>query len=245
MTAFLILALAVASFGVVEAATSTGVTGLDVSQPVTTETATCMAEDGINFLIARAWHSTGTVDTNACGTLQAAADGGIPRRDVYMFPCPTCSQSAADQLNAAVDNILDNCDAPFSGGFWLDIEGPQYWFATSSGAVDFEANKQWYAELYDACAGREEISCGVYSSHHSWTGIFGDADWAYNAMGYPLWYPHYDGVPSFSDWGDTEALFGGWESPMVKQYEDGTTNGGTCCTCGADVNWALGPLPVA
>ena len=37
--------MAVASFGVVEAATSTGVTGLDVSQPVTTETATWMSRD--------------------------------------------------------------------------------------------------------------------------------------------------------------------------------------------------------
>jgi hypothetical protein len=36
---------------------------------------------------------------------------------------------------------------------------------------------------------------------------------------YPLWYPHYDNNPSYSDW----SSFGGWTKPAIKQYVGDTT----------------------
>ncbi len=44
-----------------------------------------------------------------------------------------------------------------------------------------------------------------------------------------LWYAHYDGNPSFSDF----SPFGGWSSPAMKQY----TGTSTVCGFGVDDNW--------
>jgi hypothetical protein len=46
---------------------------------------------------------------------------------------------------------------------------------------------------------------------------------------YPLWYPHYDNNPSYSDWYN----FGGWTSPSIKQYA-GTTS---FCSASIDKNY--------
>lgn len=43
---------------------------------------------------------------------------------------------------------------------------------------------------------------------------------------FPLWYAHYDGIPSFSDF----KPFGGWTKPTIKQYK------GTSSLCGASVD---------
>ncbi len=69
--------------------------GFDISQPMSSSTATCMKNDGYTTMIARAWHSSGTIDTGACTSLNSAKAAGILNRDVYFFPCPTCSASAS------------------------------------------------------------------------------------------------------------------------------------------------------
>lgn len=51
--------------------------------------------------------------------------------------------------------------------------------------------------------------------------------------GLPLWYAHYDNVPSFSDSWAYE--FGGWSSPAMKQYYD--SDSGPCGVSYIDVNW--------
>jgi len=42
----------------------------------------------------------------------------------------------------------------------------------------------------------------------------------------PLWYAHYDGSPSFSDF----VPFGGWGRPVMKQYQ------GTTGVCGTSID---------
>lgn len=46
---------------------------------------------------------------------------------------------------------------------------------------------------------------------------------------YPLWYPHYDGSPSYSDF----VPFGGWTSPSMKQFAGDSW----ICNVEVDQNW--------
>jgi GH25 family lysozyme M1 (1,4-beta-N-acetylmuramidase) len=64
---------------------------------------------------------------------------------------------------------------------------------------------------------------GIYASKSQWTSIMcGNAGFSH----YPLWYPHYDNNPSFSDF----AAFAGWARPAIKQYT------GTTAICGTELD---------
>ena len=65
---------------------------------------------------------------------------------------------------------------------------------------------------------------GVYASESQWSAIMGSS--YTGGSGHQLWYPHYDGSPSFSDFRG----FGGWTKPSIKQYV------GDAKLCGADVD---------
>jgi GH25 family lysozyme M1 (1,4-beta-N-acetylmuramidase) len=70
------------------------------------------------------------------------------------------------------------------------------------------------------------ISLGIYASASQWNPIMGGSTQFKN---YPLWYPHYDNNPSYSDF----SSFGGWTKPAMKQYI-GTTS---ICSCSVDKNF--------
>jgi len=55
---------------------------------------------------------------------------------------------------------------------------------------------------------------GIYASRYQWTNIFGGADNCAYFTSLPVWYAHYDGNPSFSDW--SYSSFGGWAKPNIK-----------------------------
>ena len=118
--------------------------------------------------------STGAVDTTVCTNLNTAKSLGIPYRDVYMFPCPTCSASAASQMSQLTSYLNSNCASAFSGRVWLDIEGSQYWYSSTS------TNKGWYEDLVDSCK-TYGVQCGVYSSSSQWSSIFGSSSYSYGA----------------------------------------------------------------
>ena len=61
--------------------------GFDLATALPTTTATCFANSGYSYVIVRAWHSSGSVDTNFCPAIANAKAGGIKWRDAYMFPC--------------------------------------------------------------------------------------------------------------------------------------------------------------
>eukprot|EP01034_Spumella_vulgaris_P033339 gene33339-41139_t len=201
---------------------TTGEQGVDVSTTITASAAACFASSGISYVIPRGFMSNGEVDTRICPSLIAAAENGVKIRDTYLFPCPTCSKSASDQINELVAYLRGNCNAQWSNRIWLDIEGSQYWTG------DVNANQNWHRQLVDACKS-SGAACGIYSSASQWSAIFGSLSFSYGAD-LPLWYAHYDGNPSFSDFNP----FAGWTTPHAKQY-DGTS---TICGMGVDRNYS-------
>lgn len=107
------------------------------------------------------------------------------------------------------------------GMLWIDVEGPQssYWGPTAEENVAFLD-----AMVQEGL--KRGISLGIYSSASQWNPIMGSS----TKFSYlPLWYPHYDNNPSYSDW----VSFGGWSKPSIKQYI-GTTS---ICSASVDKNF--------
>lgn len=198
--------------------------GVDVSYTISSSTASCFASSGYSFVIPRGYHSYGEVDTAACESIINAYNAGIKTRDTYLFPCPTCSKSAATQMGELVDYLSANCKSQWSGRIWLDIEGAQYWYSSTT------SNKAFYEELVDSCA-TYGVACGVYASSSQWSALFGSTSYTYG-NNLPLWYAHYDNNPSFSDY--SSYSFGGWTEPYAKQYQGDVTT----CSMGVDKNYA-------
>eukprot|EP00055_Hartaetosiga_balthica_P011607 m.53345 g.53345 ORF g.53345 m.53345 type:complete len:169 (-) comp7663_c0_seq2:169-675(-) len=144
--------------------------------------------------------------------------------DIYMFPDPSRgdAQTQVDEMvnYLAKFNIKPGGSKPATYGMlWLDIEGPQYW-SKSQGT-----NQAFFNGLVSR-AKSHGIPLGVYTSESQWIPIMGD--WSGGAA-FPLWYAHYDGVESFSDF----APFAGWSHPSIKQYRGDAT----VCGAGIDENW--------
>jgi hypothetical protein len=198
--------------------------GVDVSTTITTSAASCFKSSGISYVVPRGYMSIGAVDTQVCTSLSNAQSAGITTRDVYLFPCPTCSKSAASQMSELASYLKSNCASAWSGRVWLDIEGTQYWTGSTSN------NQAWYMQLKDSCS-TLGVRCVVYSSYYQWQGIFGTTSFSYGSE-LPLWYAQYDNSASFSDF----SAFGGWSKPHAKQYQGDVT----LCSMGVDRNYASG-----
>lgn len=112
--------------------------GIDISTTISSSSASCFKSSGITYVVPRGYMSIGEVDSSVCPTLINAANAGIPKRDTYLFPCPTCSKSADAQMGEFVSYLNSNCKSAWSGRIWLDIEGSQYWTGSTS------ANQEWY-----------------------------------------------------------------------------------------------------
>jgi len=194
---------------------------VDVSTAVSESGAKCLKSSDVTGIIPRAFHSTGTLDTAACGTLQNAKTASIATRDAYMFPCPKCG-SAGDQVDK-LSSYLSSCSA-FTGRLWLDIEGSQFWLGDSA------SNRKWYQDLVDASRAKFK-SVGIYSSYYQWENIFGSTSYVYG-HDLPLWYAHYDKKQTFSDF----KSFAGWTTPAKKQFI-GTSS---ICSVSVDQNYAPG-----
>jgi len=186
-----------------------------------------LSKAGYSFGIFRAWHSTGSFDSTACPNIVAAHNNGFTYTDVYMFPCPKCSASAQSQMSNMISGLKSAGCTPTSGQqgksnfgkVWLDIEGTQYWGSQS-------ANRDFFNGLLTACKSLG-VDCAVYSSASQWNPIFGSSFTGGSSV--PLWYAHYDGSPSFSDF----TSFGGWKTPYMKQYNGDKTE----CGFDVDFNW--------
>jgi GH25 family lysozyme M1 (1,4-beta-N-acetylmuramidase) len=185
--------------------------GIDVSSPISESTFRCLKNNGYHYVIVRGYQSNGHPDPNCRATVANARNAGMSKVDVYMFPCPQCSLSAATQVRQAVDALKGS----HYDMFWFDIEGPQYWRSQSF-------NREFMAELLSTAHGLGQ-KIGIYTSASQWIPIMGD--WT-GGKHYPLWYAHYDDNPSFSDF----RPFGGWSKPDMKQYV------GDATVCGADID---------
>ena len=61
--------------------------GFDYSTLQTKDTHECWKSNGITFVVPRAFHSNGVIDTNGKTNVANARAAGIPYVDIYMFPC--------------------------------------------------------------------------------------------------------------------------------------------------------------
>lgn len=197
--------------------------GLDVSSATMPTAFKCLKSAGYEFAIIRAYQSNGVPDPVGPHTVYNAWTGGMGHVDVYMFPCHGCGNPAG-QMQSMIGylkryNVTQSTNPrPHSFGMvWLDIEGPQYWGSQSS-------NRDFIQGLInEANAMGLGSHLGVYTSESQWSPITGN--WA-GASHLPLWYPHYDGSASFSDF----RAFGGWSRPAIKQFA------GTTSACGASID---------
>ncbi|EGC32614.1 hypothetical protein DICPUDRAFT_81570 [Dictyostelium purpureum] len=191
--------------------------GIDISQAASVGFFQCAKNAGFDFAIVRGYCSTGEIDPNGAQSIINARDAGVEYVDSYLFPCSSCGNGAGQAVSLV--NHLKDTGANF-GMIWLDIEGPGLYWGDDQGA-----NQAFFNELI---SGLESVGAhiGIYTSESQWIPIMGD--WAGGAS-YPLWYAHYDGNPSFSDF----SPFAGWSSPAIKQYNDQGLN----CGVGADLNW--------
>eukprot|EP00050_Salpingoeca_kvevrii_P010128 m.6746 g.6746 ORF g.6746 m.6746 type:complete len:310 (+) comp2649_c0_seq2:251-1180(+) len=195
--------------------------GVDVSSAVYVDPWKCLKSNGYSFAIIRCYESIGKPDSNCPHTIYNAWNGGMEHVDVYMFPDPGRGDPAG-QVNEMLNylaqfNIHPNRAPPATYGMvWLDIEGPQYWSSSHTN------NQNFFNGLVNALKSAGQ-HFGVYSSKSQWEPIFGSFT---GGSSFPLWYAHYDGNPSFSDF----EPFGGWTKPAMKQFR------GDASICGVGVD---------
>eukprot|EP00047_Mylnosiga_fluctuans_P014056 m.35031 g.35031 ORF g.35031 m.35031 type:complete len:233 (+) comp5289_c0_seq1:940-1638(+) len=198
--------------------------GVDLSQATSQSSFSCLKGSGYSFAVARCYESVGQPDPNCPDSVKNAWNGGMAHVDVYLFPDPKRGDAAAQMssmINFLASHGIHSRGAPPNsfGMVWLDIEGPGYW--TSSQAT----NRAFFEGLVNQ-GHALGVVVGVYTSESQWSPIMGDYS---GGSALPLWYAHYDGSPSFSDF----RAFGGWTHPAIKQFQ-GTTSK---CGAGIDLNW--------
>ncbi|KAL4476535.1 hypothetical protein ABPG74_010268 [Tetrahymena malaccensis] len=195
------------------------VIGVDISQPFSNFQ--CLKNNGVQFVIARGYMSYGAVDTSNIATLQSAKSVGLIT-DIYHFPC-VGKVSAASQAQATI-----NAYGSLYGTVWIDVEtNPSSGCGWTS---NINTNCQFLKDIVSAYQSHGKL-VGIYSSQYQWTTIFGAAGNCPYFTNLPIWYAHYDGSASFSDW--SRYSFGGWSKPAIKQYIGDTT----MCGLGVDMDF--------
>jgi hypothetical protein len=104
------------------------VNGWFVSETTTAKEVNCFVKKNNARYIIYSGMYQNKMSEDICDNLKAASVGGIPFRDVKFGPCPTCSASAAAQMEAMVSYINTNCEAgTWTRRIWLDTDNSQVW----------------------------------------------------------------------------------------------------------------------
>jgi len=196
-------------------------TGVDISQLYSTSTFECIKKAGYSFVIPRGYCSFGGLDHNAVHSLTNAKSAGLST-DVYMFPC------RGKSANAQVDEMIGGISKSLYGTIWVDVETNPSSGCSWSGH-DAASNCQFLTEIVNRIKSHEKTA-GIYASYYMWQSIFGSHTACSSLSSHPLWYAHYDGKETFSDF----QSFGGWTKPHMKQFQ-GTS---TVCGAGVDKNYS-------
>eukprot|EP01106_Pelomyxa_sp_JSP_P018482 TRINITY_DN852_c0_g1_i1.p1 TRINITY_DN852_c0_g1~~TRINITY_DN852_c0_g1_i1.p1 ORF type:complete len:214 (+),score=24.79 TRINITY_DN852_c0_g1_i1:118-759(+) len=192
--------------------------GVDVSTLYSVSTWSCLKSDGYTFAIPRGYRSVGAVDANITSNIKNAWAAGMSHVDTYFFPCPTCSKSAATQVDELYDALL----GLQVGNWWLDIEGTQYW------TTSFTSNQVWFNQWVTRVE-YWKIPFGIYTHKSEWEAIFGPG-WTGGAA-YQLWWTQWTGSCTYT----TGFLpFDGWTSAVLQQYKGDTTI--SACSASVDLN---------
>ena len=138
-----------------------------------------------------------------------------------MFPCR--GKSASSQ----VTDLINNMAGSNYGMIWLDVETNPSSGCSWSGFSD-ASNCQYLVDLVNAVKSQGKTP-GINSNFYMWESIMGGASQCQGLSSVPLWYAHYDGQSSFSNY----RKFGGWSKPNIKQYIGDTT----LCGAAVDINF--------
>jgi len=225
---------------------------LQVSSHIEPSTWNCLDKDGYSYAVMRAYKADGYPDPNAIVRALPTARGFarcillhclkstcfLPQHSlynwyqsdqgksggaasVYLFPDRNVDDPAS-QVSGLV-TALKNANIYYSDHpkaytydrIWLDIE-------IEAWSGDKAANVRFIQGLIQGCK-NNGVPCGVYTNEYNWSTITGG--WT-GASDLPLWYAHYDGVESCSDF----APFGGWSRAAKKQWK------GNVALCGGLVD---------
>ena len=170
--------------------------------------ADCFETAHYDWVAINAWDNIGVVDPNVCASLSNAEAAGLPIRDIYMIPCPTCTAPPRVQMDTMISYVVQNCRTAWTGGLWLYIEDPASW---TSGITE---NETFYTKLVDSCSSRWGVTCGIYSSYDTWVTVFGTANGFCFGQQLPLWYSSPNLQTNYDDF----QPFGCWTEPYGKQY---------------------------
>ena len=186
--------------------------GIDFSTAISVSTLQCLSKDGYTFAIPRGYCSYGAIDPNVNSNIEHAKSAGFAHVDAYIFPCVSCG-NAAGQIDSFVSSVHGY------GMAWYDVEVYKW-------SSNQETNRNFITAAINQLKAKG-VKPGIYTSLNSWGTIVGKS-WA-GVSSCPLWYPHYDNNPSFSDF----SAYGGWTKPAIKQYAGDKT----VCGAGVDLNF--------
>ena len=209
----------------VSVGTTAMLAGVDVAVAVNASQWQCLAKAGVQWSVARGWHSYGAMDQQCESNLKGAAAAGIKQRDVYLFPCR--GKPASEQ----VATMLRSLDPSTFHRVWLDVEENPSPGCSWSDPHE-EDNCAFVTALALAVQSTAGVPLGVYSNHHDWNRTVGDHCILPGELP-PLWYAHYDRDPSTC----TDFLpFGGWSRPFAKQYSDHSASLDKACGISPDIS---------
>ncbi|KAJ5073150.1 lysozyme protein [Anaeramoeba ignava] len=174
----------------------------------------CLKKDGYDFAILQAQTSNGGYNPYVKSQFEKCHQAEINYVDVYIFP--DVSKDAASQIHTTVSKAIGDGVLTGKNMIWLDIE-PYKWSSNHQTNIDF------IAAMISECEKVYNIKPGIYSNWNSWSEITGGTT---RFSSYQIWYPHYDGSASFSDF----EPFGGWSKPNIKQFQ------GTTSICGTEID---------
>lgn len=208
---------------------------IDISQgtgPITLDDARCFVEDqGRKHIIVKAaideeWsgsnHNRDTSKQHLRTLWEAREVEGINVGvDLYLYvhwpPNLNFRTPVPDQVREAIALLkeLDTAYPPMvANRLWIDLEEtppPGQQTATTVSLI---------RSALQACG---SFPCGIYTRQDWWRSFTGDTS---EFAAYPVWYAHYDNLPSFADW--PAFGFGSWTEPMGKQYADKRFEGKLC-----------------
>eukprot|EP01017_Pseudomicrothorax_dubius_P047706 TRINITY_DN859_c0_g1_i2.p1 TRINITY_DN859_c0_g1~~TRINITY_DN859_c0_g1_i2.p1 ORF type:complete len:226 (-),score=21.23 TRINITY_DN859_c0_g1_i2:93-770(-) len=198
-------------------------TGIDISiwSKPTLSQWQCLQQLGNTFAIIEVWNGGHQLNANTPTNVQNAWDAGFKYVDLYAFFCPNCNGNYP--AFSAIDSIaqfVKNQKIKY-GMLWIDVEPCEGCWSN-----DPEYNLNYVVQLVQE-AKTQGLHVGIYSSWGSWDATIGLNRGSPVLQNLPLWYAHYDGVPSFADGLYT---FGGWTQPAIKQFKGDQTQ------CGVDVD---------
>ncbi|CEF67772.1 Glycoside hydrolase, superfamily domain-containing protein [Strongyloides ratti] len=185
---------------------------VDVLGSLTTSQFSCIKSSGYSAVFTQIYSASngGTVDTNGCQSVINAYQVGLGT-EVYINPSPQSSKQSYMQFDEAYQQ-LKNANINVRT-IWLKVTNPVLWYQNPSNNINFIQGMITRARSYG-------VTLGIFTSWYDWYQITASTT-TFQQYNLPLWYwntlgfgPSAEGSANFNDF----RTFGGWSSPMAKEY---------------------------